>query len=173
MLPRSFFTFSRDGNFPFKFLCRIATSLFKKAQFLSPWEVYLSGISLIITSSICLKLELITLSAARAVFSTSFAAVHSFHSRRLISFSKFDLSIFLMLCFDKIPHEKADLHGLNVQIFLVCPSFKWQFPHADKCPLFCCDARILSSNLTSSWRFVSRQFLISFTAFFLLFSITL
>lgn len=94
MLPRSFFTFSRDGNFAFKFLCRIATSLFKKAQFLSPWEVYLSGISLIITSSICLKLELITLSAARAVFSTSFAAVHSFHSRRLISFPKFDLSIF-------------------------------------------------------------------------------
>lgn len=125
MLPRSFFTFSRDGNFPFKFLCRIATSLFKKAQFLSPWEVYLSGFLLIITSSICLKLELITFSAARAVFSTSFAAVYSFHSRRLISFSKFDLSIFfLLLCFDKIPHEKADLHELNVQIFLECPSFK-------------------------------------------------
>ena len=162
------------ATFPLSFFAELQHPYYKKTQFLSPWEVYLSGLSLIITSSICLKLELITLSAARALFSTSFAAVHSFLSRRLISFSKFDLSIFLLLCFDKIPHEKADLHGLNVQIFLVCPSFKWQFPHADKCPLFCCDARcILSSNLTSSWRFVSRQFFISFTAFFLLFSITL
>ena len=61
------------------------------------------------------------------VFSTSFAAVLSLPSRRLISFSKFDLSNFSLLCFDKIPHEKADLHGLKVQTFLVCPSFKWQF----------------------------------------------
>ena len=126
------------------------------------------------SSSICLELELITLSAARVVFSTSFAAVLSFPSRWLISFSKFDLSNFSLLCFDKIPHEKADLHGLKVQIFLVCPSFKWQFPHADKCPLFCSDARfILSSNLTSSWRFVSTQFFYLVYGFLLLFSITL
>lgn len=71
------------------------------------------------TSSICLELELITLLATQVVFSRSFAAVLSFRSRQLISFSKFDLSKFSLLSFDEIPHEKADLHGLKVQISLV------------------------------------------------------
>ena len=74
-----------------------------------------------------------------------FCVFISFPSRWLISFSKFDLSDFSLLCFDEIPHEKADLHGLKVQIFLVCPSFKWQFPHANKCPLFYCDCSFILS----------------------------
>ena len=28
--------------------------------------------------------------------------------------------------------EKADLQGLKVQFFRVCPIFRWQFPQADK-----------------------------------------
>lgn len=53
------------------------------------------------------------------VFSRSFAAVLSFRSRRLISFSKFDLSKFSLVSLDEIPHQKVDLHGLKVQISVV------------------------------------------------------
>lgn len=50
-----------------------------------------------------------------------------------------------------MPHENADLHGEKVHIFLVCPSFRWQFPQVDKLPSFWVDARpMLSSNFRSS-----------------------